>query len=73
MSLLRSFKIRSGSRSRIATGPSLRKNREIKNSDDSVKPGQKPVNFLLLKRRRFDFFKKKNLPDQNLGLEPGRV
>jgi len=60
MSLLRSFKIRSGGRSRIAIEPSLRKNRKMKNSDDSVKPGQKPVNFFLLKRRRFDFFIKKN-------------
>jgi hypothetical protein len=60
MSLVRSFKIRSGGRPKIATGPSLRKNREMKNSDDSVKPGQKPVNFFLLKRRRFDFFIKKN-------------
>jgi len=56
MSLLRNFKIWSGGRPRIATGPSLKKNREMKNSDDSVKPGQKPVNFFLLKRRRFDFF-----------------
>ena len=59
MFLLRSFKIRSGDRSRIATGPSLKKNREMKNSDDSVKPGQIPINFFLLKRRRFDFKKKK--------------
>jgi hypothetical protein len=60
MSLLRSFKTRSGDRSRITTGPSLKKYREIKNSDDSVKPGKKPVNFFLLKRCRFDLFKKKN-------------
>jgi hypothetical protein len=56
MSLLRNFKIWSGGRPRIATRPSLRKNTEMKNSDDSVKPRQKPVNFFLLKRRRFDFF-----------------
>jgi hypothetical protein len=60
MSLLRNFKIRSGGRPRIATRSSLRKNTEMKNSDDSVKPRQKPVNFFLLKRRRFDFLKKKN-------------
>jgi hypothetical protein len=59
MSLLRNFKIRSGGRLKIATRPSLRKNTEMKNSDDSVKPGQKPVNFFLLKQRRFDFFLKK--------------
>jgi hypothetical protein len=88
MSFIHSFEIRPGSAGRSGTRPTRgqveKKIDEGKTRCDPIdppRPGCKPVDFcffFLLKRRRFDFFKKKIDPadpvkTQNSGLGPSRV